>query len=76
MQTPLKVLRSYLLLPQPHLFCLPCPPTADLRLRNGEEPRSVLCEAQEAVMLEIQEQINDYRFAEPLSVLCASGVCV
>lgn len=40
----------------------------DLRLRNGEEPRSVLCEAQEAVMLEIQEQINDYRSKRTLGL--------
>lgn len=55
-----------------HLFCLFCFSTIDLRLRNGEDPRGVLCEAQEAVTLEIQEQISDYRSAEP-SVLCASG---
>ncbi|KAL6080806.1 hypothetical protein STEG23_023815, partial [Scotinomys teguina] len=40
----------------------------DLRLRNGEEPRSVLCEAQEAVKLEIQEQINDYRSKRTLGL--------
>ncbi|XP_051054960.1 rho guanine nucleotide exchange factor 11 isoform X4 [Phodopus roborovskii] len=40
----------------------------DLRLRNGEDPRSVLCEAQEAVMLEIQEQINDYRSKRTLGL--------
>ncbi|XP_036046028.1 rho guanine nucleotide exchange factor 11 isoform X1 [Onychomys torridus] len=40
----------------------------DLRLRNGEEPRSALCEAQEAVMLEIQEQINDYRSKRTLGL--------
>jgi hypothetical protein len=37
-----------------------------LRLRNSEDARSILCEAQEATMLEIQEQIHDYRFAQPL----------
>lgn len=40
----------------------------DLRLRNNEDPRSVLCEAQEAVMLEIQEQINDYRSKRTLGL--------
>lgn len=40
----------------------------DLRLRNGEDPRSVLCEAQETVMLEIQEQINDYRSKRTLGL--------
>ncbi|KAL1777951.1 rho guanine nucleotide exchange factor 11 isoform X8 [Sigmodon hispidus] len=40
----------------------------DLRLRNGEDPRIVLCEAQEAVMLEIQEQINDYRSKRTLGL--------
>nr|XP_034356942.1 rho guanine nucleotide exchange factor 11 isoform X8 [Arvicanthis niloticus] len=40
----------------------------DLRLRNSEDPRSVLCEAQEAVMLEIQEQINDYRSKRTLGL--------
>ncbi|XP_048670635.1 rho guanine nucleotide exchange factor 11 isoform X13 [Marmota marmota marmota] len=32
----------------------------DLRLRNGEDVRGILCEAQEAAMPEIQEQIHDY----------------
>ncbi|XP_029412353.1 rho guanine nucleotide exchange factor 11 isoform X5 [Nannospalax galili] len=40
----------------------------DLRLRNGEDPRSFLCEAQEAAMLEIQEQINDYRTKRTLGL--------
>ncbi|XP_055452499.1 rho guanine nucleotide exchange factor 11 isoform X2 [Psammomys obesus] len=40
----------------------------DLRLRNSEDPRSVLCEAQEAVMLEIQEQMNDYRSKRTLGL--------
>uniref|UniRef100_A0A0G2JZC6 Rho guanine nucleotide exchange factor 11 n=1 Tax=Rattus norvegicus TaxID=10116 RepID=A0A0G2JZC6_RAT len=40
----------------------------DLRLRNNEDPRNVLCEAQEAVMLEIQEQINDYRSKRTLGL--------
>lgn len=40
----------------------------DLRLRNGEDPRIALCEAQEAVMLEIQEQINDYRSKRTLGL--------
>ncbi|XP_031230140.1 rho guanine nucleotide exchange factor 11 isoform X4 [Mastomys coucha] len=40
----------------------------DLRLRNSEDPRSVLCEAQEAVLLEIQEQINDYRSKRTLGL--------
>lgn len=40
----------------------------DLRLRNNEDPRSVLCEAQEAVMLEIQEQISDYRSKRTLGL--------
>ncbi|XP_015285038.1 PREDICTED: rho guanine nucleotide exchange factor 11 [Gekko japonicus] len=31
------------------------------RLRNGEDPRSAFSEVQEAVMPEIQEQIQDYR---------------
>ncbi|XP_029393609.1 rho guanine nucleotide exchange factor 11 isoform X9 [Mus pahari] len=40
----------------------------DLRLRNSEDPRSVLCEAQEVVMVEIQEQINDYRSKRTLGL--------
>ncbi|XP_052036151.1 rho guanine nucleotide exchange factor 11 isoform X4 [Apodemus sylvaticus] len=40
----------------------------DLRLRNSEDPRSVLCEAQEVVMLEIQEQLNDYRSKRTLGL--------
>lgn len=68
MQKPFETLKSYLLPPNTHLLFLACSPTTDLRLRNGEDPRIALCEAQEAVMLEIQEQINDYRFVEPLSV--------
>ncbi|XP_060234540.1 rho guanine nucleotide exchange factor 11 isoform X13 [Meriones unguiculatus] len=40
----------------------------DLRLRNSEDPRSILCEAQEAVMLEIQEQMNDYRSKRTLGL--------
>ncbi|XP_051013375.1 rho guanine nucleotide exchange factor 11 [Acomys russatus] len=40
----------------------------DLRLRNSEDPRSVLSEAQEAVMLEIQEQISDYRSKRTLGL--------
>ncbi|CAO2598649.1 Rho guanine nucleotide exchange factor 11 [Lemmus lemmus] len=40
----------------------------DLRLRNGEDPRGVLCEAQEAVTLEIQEQISDYRSKRTLGL--------
>nr|XP_048309699.1 rho guanine nucleotide exchange factor 11 isoform X5 [Myodes glareolus] len=40
----------------------------DLRLRNGEDPRGILCEAQEAVTLEIQEQINDYRSKRTLGL--------
>ncbi|XP_028609172.1 rho guanine nucleotide exchange factor 11 isoform X3 [Grammomys surdaster] len=40
----------------------------DLRLRNSEDPRGVLCEAQEAVVLEIQEQMNDYRSKRTLGL--------
>lgn len=40
----------------------------DLRLRNSEDPRSALYEAQEAVMPEIQEQINDYRSKRTLGL--------
>ncbi|XP_077012641.1 rho guanine nucleotide exchange factor 11 isoform X4 [Tamandua tetradactyla] len=40
----------------------------DLRLRNGEDVRGFLCEAQEAAMLEIQEQIHDYRTKRTLGL--------
>ncbi|XP_005411789.1 PREDICTED: rho guanine nucleotide exchange factor 11 isoform X4 [Chinchilla lanigera] len=40
----------------------------DLRLRNGEDARSGLCEAQEAAMPEIQEQIHDYRTKRTLGL--------
>nr|KAF6412684.1 Rho guanine nucleotide exchange factor 11 [Molossus molossus] len=40
----------------------------DLRLRNGEDFRGVLCEAQEAAMLDIQEQIQDYRTKRTLGL--------
>ncbi|XP_064138815.1 rho guanine nucleotide exchange factor 11 isoform X6 [Loxodonta africana] len=40
----------------------------DLRLRNSEDIRSVLCEAQEAAMPEIQEQIHDYRTKRTLGL--------
>ncbi|KAM9245309.1 rho guanine nucleotide exchange factor 11 [Dugong dugon] len=40
----------------------------DLRLRNGEDIRSILCEAQEAAMPEIQEQIHDYRTKRTLGL--------
>ncbi|KAM6168770.1 rho guanine nucleotide exchange factor 11 isoform 5-T5 [Erethizon dorsatum] len=40
----------------------------DLRLRNGEDARSILCEAQEAAMPEIQEQIHDYRTKRTLGL--------
>ncbi|XP_020019030.1 rho guanine nucleotide exchange factor 11 isoform X3 [Castor canadensis] len=40
----------------------------DLRLRNSEDARSILCEAQEATMLEIQEQIHDYRTKRTLGL--------
>ncbi|XP_020140564.1 rho guanine nucleotide exchange factor 11 isoform X2 [Microcebus murinus] len=40
----------------------------DLRLRNSEDARSVLCEAQEAAMPEIQEQIHDYRTKRTLGL--------
>lgn len=54
-------------------------PSTDLRLRNGEDTRGILCEAQEAAMPEIQEQIHDYRLAllpSPLSSLSLSLRCV
>ncbi|XP_023569430.1 rho guanine nucleotide exchange factor 11 isoform X3 [Octodon degus] len=40
----------------------------DLRLRNGEDARGALCEAQEAAMPEIQEQIHDYRTKRTLGL--------
>ncbi|XP_006861801.1 PREDICTED: rho guanine nucleotide exchange factor 11 [Chrysochloris asiatica] len=40
----------------------------DLRLRNSEDIRSILCEAQEAAMPEIQEQIHDYRTKRTLGL--------
>ncbi|KAM6217194.1 rho guanine nucleotide exchange factor 11 [Rhynchocyon petersi] len=40
----------------------------DLRLRNSEDVRSILCEAQEAAMPEIQEQIHDYRTKRTLGL--------
>ncbi|XP_053772148.1 rho guanine nucleotide exchange factor 11 isoform X4 [Desmodus rotundus] len=40
----------------------------DLRLRGGEDLRSVLSEAQEAAMPEIQEQIHDYRTKRTLGL--------
>ncbi|XP_031291894.1 rho guanine nucleotide exchange factor 11 isoform X5 [Camelus dromedarius] len=40
----------------------------DLRLRSGEDIRAVLCEAQEAAMPEIQEQIHDYRTKRTLGL--------
>ncbi|XP_037681586.1 rho guanine nucleotide exchange factor 11 isoform X4 [Choloepus didactylus] len=40
----------------------------DLRLRNSEDVRSILCDAQEAAMLEIQEQIHDYRTKRTLGL--------
>lgn len=40
----------------------------DLRLRSGEDLRCVLCEAQEAAMPEIQEQIQDYRTKRTLGL--------
>ncbi|XP_021570041.1 rho guanine nucleotide exchange factor 11-like, partial [Carlito syrichta] len=40
----------------------------DSRLRNSEDARSVLCEAQEAAMPEIQEQIHDYRSKRTLGL--------
>uniref|UniRef100_A0A8C0CFX0 Rho guanine nucleotide exchange factor 11 n=1 Tax=Balaenoptera musculus TaxID=9771 RepID=A0A8C0CFX0_BALMU len=40
----------------------------DLRLRSGEDVRTVLCEAQEAAMPEIQEQIHDYRTKRTLGL--------
>ncbi|XP_033614102.1 rho guanine nucleotide exchange factor 11 isoform X3 [Fukomys damarensis] len=40
----------------------------DLRLRNGEDARTTLCEAQEAAMPEIQEQIQDYRTKRTLGL--------
>ncbi|XP_058165888.1 rho guanine nucleotide exchange factor 11 isoform X6 [Dasypus novemcinctus] len=40
----------------------------DLRLRNGEDIRSILCDAQEAAMPDIQEQIHDYRTKRTLGL--------
>ncbi|XP_058395485.1 rho guanine nucleotide exchange factor 11 isoform X5 [Diceros bicornis minor] len=40
----------------------------DLRLRNSEDVRSILCEAQEAALPEIQEQIHDYRTKRTLGL--------
>ncbi|KAB0387628.1 hypothetical protein FD755_002584 [Muntiacus reevesi] len=40
----------------------------DLRLRSGEDVRAALCEAQEAAMPEIQEQIHDYRTKRTLGL--------
>uniref|UniRef100_A0A8C3WS24 Rho guanine nucleotide exchange factor 11 n=1 Tax=Catagonus wagneri TaxID=51154 RepID=A0A8C3WS24_9CETA len=40
----------------------------DLRLRGGEDLRAVLCEAQEAAMPDIQEQIQDYRTKRTLGL--------
>lgn len=36
-------------------------PSPETRLRNGDDVRAALFEAQEMVMPEIQEQIQDYR---------------
>lgn len=36
-------------------------PSPESRLRNGDDVRAALFEAQEMVMPEIQEQIQDYR---------------
>lgn len=50
-----------------------CPAT-DLRLRSSEDVRAALCEAQEAAVPEIQEQIHDYRYpARPSCALPASS---
>uniref|UniRef100_A0A2K5CC14 Rho guanine nucleotide exchange factor 11 n=1 Tax=Aotus nancymaae TaxID=37293 RepID=A0A2K5CC14_AOTNA len=40
----------------------------DLRLRNSKDARGVLCEAQEAAVPEIQEQIHDYRTKRTLGL--------
>ncbi|XP_055259963.1 rho guanine nucleotide exchange factor 11 isoform X9 [Moschus berezovskii] len=40
----------------------------DLRLRSSEDVRTALCEAQEAAMPEIQEQIHDYRTKRTLGL--------
>ncbi|XP_042537625.1 rho guanine nucleotide exchange factor 11 isoform X1 [Dipodomys spectabilis] len=40
----------------------------DFRLRNSEDARGILCEAQEAAMPEIQEQIHDYRTKRTLGL--------
>ncbi|XP_027385438.1 rho guanine nucleotide exchange factor 11 isoform X3 [Bos indicus x Bos taurus] len=40
----------------------------DLRLRSSEDVRAALCEAQEAAMPEIQEQIHDYRTKRTLGL--------
>ncbi|XP_057583048.1 rho guanine nucleotide exchange factor 11 isoform X7 [Hippopotamus amphibius kiboko] len=40
----------------------------DARLRSGEDVRAVLCEAQEAAMPDIQEQIHDYRTKRTLGL--------
>ncbi|XP_021105025.1 rho guanine nucleotide exchange factor 11 isoform X7 [Heterocephalus glaber] len=40
----------------------------DLRLRNSEDARSILCEAQEAAVPQIQEQIHDYRTKRTLGL--------
>ena len=59
-------------------------PITDLRLRSSEDVRAALCEAQEAAMPEIQEQIHDYRCPAPtlllppclLAPFLSPGVCV
>uniref|UniRef100_A0A8C6ETX6 Rho guanine nucleotide exchange factor 11 n=1 Tax=Marmota marmota marmota TaxID=9994 RepID=A0A8C6ETX6_MARMA len=56
------------LAPTPCPCCLPWALTTDLRLRNGEDVRGILCEAQEAAMPEIQEQIHDYRTKRTLGL--------
>ncbi|XP_049637900.1 rho guanine nucleotide exchange factor 11 isoform X3 [Suncus etruscus] len=40
----------------------------DLRLRNGEDARTIICDAQEAAIPEIQEQILDYRTKRTLGL--------
>lgn len=53
-------------MPSSGILSAACPPSVhcrppDSRLRNGEDTRSAFSEVQEAVMPEIQEQIQDYR---------------
>ncbi|XP_078238259.1 LOW QUALITY PROTEIN: rho guanine nucleotide exchange factor 11 [Pogona vitticeps] len=40
----------------------------DARVRNGEDARSAFLEAQEVVMMEIQEQIQDYRMKRTMGL--------